>query len=146
MNGWLGVGLRVDGGLRGGAWLSDFYGSHYILYYQDSDVRKLSPAGLWVFIDEHPDFLSTYFTITPSPDYWSSLPASYHEGGCVLGFADGHTEYHQWVVGDTKRPVTASPGSSFTVFTGQFGTTAPSPAPDLRDHDWLFRHSTETVP
>jgi prepilin-type processing-associated H-X9-DG protein len=27
--------------------------------------------------------------------YWN-LPASRHNGGCVIGFADSHAEFHKW--------------------------------------------------
>jgi prepilin-type processing-associated H-X9-DG protein len=35
---------------------------------------------------------------------WTDLPASYHDGACGIGFADGHGEIHKWK--DTYNPAT----------------------------------------
>ena len=42
-----------------------------------------------------------------SPLYvqWRQLPASYHDRGCAMCFADGHSEYKKWRVPQTSQPV-----------------------------------------
>ena len=37
---------------------------------------------------------------------WLSLPASRHNGTCVVSLADGHVEVRKWMDARTKRPVT----------------------------------------
>jgi prepilin-type N-terminal cleavage/methylation domain-containing protein/prepilin-type processing-associated H-X9-DG protein len=61
------------------------------------------PSRIFVFIEEHPDSINDgYFLNKPGTYEWTDLPASYHEGGANLAFADGHVEAHKWRVGSTK--------------------------------------------
>jgi prepilin-type N-terminal cleavage/methylation domain-containing protein/prepilin-type processing-associated H-X9-DG protein len=139
MNMFVGVGRN-----RGGGWATDgitflWKGTDYVFYSRDSDIRKQTPATLWIFIDEHPDdIILPGFEIIPKDILmaWEKLPASYHDGGCVLGFADGHAEYHRWVVPETKQPVRYV--ETYNQFLQHF-------SPDFRDHEWLWEHSTEAV-
>lgn len=76
-----------------------------------------SPAGIFVFLDEHPDSINDgYFIDRPgyassggyggsSTEYeWTDLPGSYHDGAGSFSFADGHSEIHRWRNGSTIRP------------------------------------------
>ncbi len=56
------------------------------------------PAGTWLFLDEHPDSINDgFFDDDPDSDIsWTDIPASYHNGACGFGFADGHAEIKKW--------------------------------------------------
>lgn len=76
-----------------------------------SDFQALSPSQAWVLMDEHPDsicwaFFYVWFSPPPTQqNRWGSLPASYHNGGTVLLFADGRAIHKRWQVAATKQPV-----------------------------------------
>ncbi len=69
------------------------------------------PAMSWVFLDEHPDsiddcILYTDAYCTNGTGQFTELPACDHNGACGIGFADGHSEIHKWLDGQTAHPVT----------------------------------------
>lgn len=71
-----------------------------------TDLPK--PAMNFVFIDEHPDSINDgYFLNTPSfvPTQWGDIPASFHDGGAGLSYADGRAEIHRWRSPRTAVPV-----------------------------------------
>ena len=84
MNGW--VGSRVMSALRGG------FG--YQTYVKESEMAAKGTSTIWVFIEEHeasiddPWFLVTMDDSQP----FASFPASHHQRGYNLSFADGHVE------------------------------------------------------
>jgi prepilin-type processing-associated H-X9-DG protein/prepilin-type N-terminal cleavage/methylation domain-containing protein len=81
---------------------------YYRQFFTTSEIPR--PSDIFVFIEEHPDTIRDgYFLNKPYPPEWIRLPASYHSGGANLTFADGHAEYHKWVVGSTRKP--ARPGA-----------------------------------
>ena len=91
MNGFIGI----DAGWEAG----------WAAFLKVSDLAKLSPANLFVFLDEHPDSVNDgWFMFAASgaladgvgDGNWFNLPASYHNGACNLSFADGHSESHKW--------------------------------------------------
>jgi prepilin-type processing-associated H-X9-DG protein len=58
-----------------------------------------------VLLDEHPDTINDGFFMNRLHEYkWGNLPGSYHNGGVILSFADGHVESRRWVVPGTVRP------------------------------------------
>jgi len=64
-----------------------------------------NPESIFVFVEEHPDSINDgYFLNIPDDSQWVDLPASYHDGGCLFSFADGHAEMHKWMSSDTRRP------------------------------------------
>lgn len=65
-----------------------------------------APSNIYVFIDEHPDSINDgYFLMQWTyPFEWVDLPASYHNDGAALAFADGHCETHQWHDPSTLAP------------------------------------------
>jgi prepilin-type N-terminal cleavage/methylation domain-containing protein/prepilin-type processing-associated H-X9-DG protein len=98
-------------------------------YFKTSDL--LSPALIYVFLDEHPDTLNDGFFMNRWDEYkWGNLPGSYHNGAANFSFADGHVEPHRWVVPETVRP--ARQGGA----GGAFAATPPT------DFQWLKDHSS----
>ena len=103
--------------------------------------RKLTefrnPAGIFVFVDEHPDIINDgffVFCINSDPGNftaWSDLPSSLHNGACGFNFADGHSEIKKWLAASTIRSVRKN-GSGFPVTVGS----------DERDIRWVSEKST----
>jgi prepilin-type N-terminal cleavage/methylation domain-containing protein/prepilin-type processing-associated H-X9-DG protein len=81
--------------------------SGWQMYRKQSDMNNPKPSDLWVFVDEHPDSINDGWLIVSwqMANVWSDLPASYHNGACGFGFADGHAEIHKWREGPTSMPV-----------------------------------------
>ncbi len=90
-------------------------------------------SSVFVFIDEHPDSLNT-------PSFWTSparrdaakflsYPASHHDRGATLSFADGHVEWHAWREDSTRIPVTGR------------NDLAETESPNNRDVQWLQDHT-----
>lgn len=81
----------------------------YAQFLKESDFRN--PAGIFVFLDEHPDSINDgwfIFCTAGNPaerNQWSDLPASYHNGAGGFSFADGHSEIKKWRNGSTVRSV-----------------------------------------
>jgi hypothetical protein len=75
-------------------------------YGKTTDITAPVPVLLWVITDEHPDSINdAWLTDDPSSAGWGDLPGSYHSSGNVLGFAEGHAEYHKWRDRGTVKPV-----------------------------------------
>ena len=87
-----------------------------------------TPAGTFVFLDEHPDSINDgYFLNRLDDREWMDLPASYHAGAATLAFADGHAELHTWKSPTVRPP--ARPDAAPLPF-------AVGPG-DATDFDWL---------
>jgi len=66
-------------------------------YYKDSDLVRPGPSQLFVFIDESPFSINDgSFICEPDVEDWIDAPATYHNGGSGLSFADGHAEIKRW--------------------------------------------------
>jgi prepilin-type N-terminal cleavage/methylation domain-containing protein/prepilin-type processing-associated H-X9-DG protein len=109
MNGWLNTS-QYDQGASGGT-------AHYSLTdfasmpHKMSDIRRPSPVGTFVFIDENEDSIDDgSWNCDPSalvapgvpvlvpgafPE-WDNLPSDRHNQGANVAFAEGHVEYHKW--------------------------------------------------
>ncbi len=76
-------------------------------YQKLSEIKFPAPCNLWVFVDEHPDSINDGWLTDgwPGGGGWGDLAASYHDGSCGLGFADGHGEIHKWKDKGTLQPV-----------------------------------------
>ena len=61
------------------------------------------------------------------------VPASYHNGACGYGFADGHSEIHKWLADRTKAPV------RFVDYSRVGGPAGADP----RDWRWVSERTTE---
>jgi len=76
----------------------------YAQYLRLAAVPK--PSRTWVVLDEHPDSINDgYFVVDPNSNQWGDIPASYHNGGCGIAFADGHSEIRKWISATSKLPV-----------------------------------------
>jgi prepilin-type processing-associated H-X9-DG protein len=74
--------------------------SYYPAYRQFVKSGQIpNPADLFVILDEHPDSINDGFLLTnpdPTSSSFHDLPGSYHDGGCGVAFADGHSEVHKF--------------------------------------------------
>ena len=79
-------------------------GSKYRMFRRMSDLAIVSSALIWLFIDEHEDSIGGGTFWVPcinkgSDASWESIPASRHENGCGLSFADGSVTHKKWTDG-----------------------------------------------
>ncbi len=87
------------------------------------DANRLSdlvhPAMVFVMLDEQADSISgtggdAAFMFDPGyalgQERWRDLPGGYHNHGCCMTFADGHSEIHQW------QAINNSPGYPGTIW------------------------------
>lgn len=90
-------------------------------------------SSQFVFLDEHPDSISTIsFWISPAAGSASKLvsfPGSQHKGAATLSFADGHAESHRWLDPRTRPPVM------------QRNDLAETDSPHNPDVAWLQEHT-----
>ena len=83
--------------------LTNRFNPDYVQFFKI--VQIPNPSHIFVFLDEHPDTINDGFFVNRLGDYaWGNLPASFHNRAANFSFADGHTETHRWIVGDTVRP------------------------------------------
>ncbi len=67
-----------------------------------SDILRPGPSKAFVFLDEHEISIDDgYFAINVDPPVWQNYPATWHQNGAVLAFADGHAEYWRWFENQT---------------------------------------------
>lgn len=103
----------------------------YRQYLKTSDFD--ATAEIFVFIEEHPDSINDGYFLNRAKSYeWNDLPASYHNGGANLSFADGHAEAHRWVQASTKRP--AQPDGADVPFAISYAEAA--------DYYWLLERTS----
>ena len=99
----------------------------YRQYLRLGDIRIAS--GIFTFIDEHPDSINDgYFLNRLDQPEWIDLPGSYHGGGSVLSFLDGHSEKHVWRFSLTRPP--SKPDAA--------DLPLAIPAAEREDFDWLM--------
>ncbi len=115
--------------------LTNKYNPDYRQFFKSSDIPN--PAGIFVFLDEHPDTINDGFFMNRLEEYkWGNLPASYHNGATSFAYADGHTDAHRWQVGGPlgtiRPPVKGGVG-------GTFDATPPT------DYDWLKERTSVRV-
>ena len=74
-------------------------------WHSYSQIKEPSPAKAFVFIDEHENSIdNSRFALAGHDDwYWIVFPATRHNNGCVLSFADGHSELWRWLEPNTIR-------------------------------------------
>ena len=68
-------------------------------WHRYSDIRDPPPSRAAVFIDEHEGSIENARFLIRQPGMWSwgDHPATRHNRGCVLSFADGHCETWRWL-------------------------------------------------
>jgi prepilin-type N-terminal cleavage/methylation domain-containing protein/prepilin-type processing-associated H-X9-DG protein len=110
--------------------------NNYVMYKQ---IRKVSeffyptPAGVALFIDEHPDSMNDPMFWSPNlANNWPDFPATYHDGAAAFAFADGHTEEHKW-----KGSLTAGRATRVS-YLNLNNYPAPAGDPDL---SWMSYHT-----
>ncbi|MGE4183184.1 MAG: type II secretion system protein, partial [Limisphaerales bacterium] len=107
----------------------------YWQYLRLGDIRVAS--WIFSFVDEHPDSINDgYFLNRMDQREWVDLPGSYHSGGVILSFLDGHGEQHRWRR-DLTRPA-ARPDAA----------DLPIPIPDGESEDvrWRLGRASRLVP
>ena len=105
--------------------------SIYRIFKKSTDIPM--PSSIFTFQDVFPASICwPYFGVDMGADTFFNFPAVYHSDGGVLGFADGHAEWHRW----------------------QDPRTLAAKSKDYHDHDdsspgnidlkWLRSHTTVT--
>src|SRR5688572_4120657 len=82
-------------------------------WHKLAQIRNPGPARALVFIDEHEksiqqsafgiNVLDRLWLFGTSPWTWISFPATRHNNGCTMSFADGHAEAWRWLDPNTAR-------------------------------------------
>jgi prepilin-type N-terminal cleavage/methylation domain-containing protein/prepilin-type processing-associated H-X9-DG protein len=85
------------------------------------DMVTPGPSGIWVFADESEDSIDDgRLTVRYAPDETIiNIPASRHQNGAVISWADGHVEHWQWLMG-------------YWAFRGRDVQALPQEIPDYR--------------
>jgi prepilin-type N-terminal cleavage/methylation domain-containing protein/prepilin-type processing-associated H-X9-DG protein len=79
-------------------------GAKYPINRRYDNIQHPPPAQAMVFIDEHPDSIDDgYFAILVDDRSWQNYPASWHQNGVNLSFADGHAEHWRWLEDKTLK-------------------------------------------
>ncbi len=102
------------------------------------------PAGIFVFLDEHPDSINDGYFLNKVPksysvssgNYygrWTDLPASYHSGAATFAYADGHALLHRWHQTSTVQP--ALPNAANLPIA-----ISSSSASAVEDFNWVLEH------
>lgn len=104
----------------------------YTQFFKEAAIPQ--PAQIFMLIEEHPDSINDgYFLNKFWQREWFDLPASWHNDGVNLTFADGHAESHRWLSESTAPPPRPS------------AAQLPRPLPDsmaAADFDWLMRRTS----
>jgi prepilin-type processing-associated H-X9-DG protein len=117
-----------------GSFMTEGYNLNNPGYRQFSRMGEIpEPSRLFVFVEEHPDSINDgYFLNRLAVREWTDLPASFHDGGANLTFADGHAVYRRWLDDSTRRPARPdAAGLPFGVTDGH-----------ATDYDWLMERTT----
>jgi prepilin-type N-terminal cleavage/methylation domain-containing protein len=72
-------------------------------WHRYSDIRDPSPSHVAVFVDEHQGSIENARFLIRQPGMWEwgDHPATRHNHGCVLSFADGRCEAWHWLEATT---------------------------------------------
>jgi prepilin-type N-terminal cleavage/methylation domain-containing protein/prepilin-type processing-associated H-X9-DG protein len=137
---------EYGGSAHVGVWTVDVAnGGDYAQFVKDSDLSVISASMLWVFLDEHPDSINDAAFAFQMPaamvdTAWVDVPASYHNGACGFGFADGHAEIHKWL-------------DHLSVFPAEYnnylGVNGPTPKPIVQRNNpdiwWVAQRTSGRV-
>jgi len=108
-------------------------GKHFSKF---SAIQGISPSDLWSLLEQQEDsqadaVFQNYSRNLTRFDAWAELPASRHQKGCCLSFADGRVDWHKWTEASTRIPVV------------RFPIRGPIPLPGLsKDVKWVTEHAT----
>jgi len=106
--------------------------------------NPFGPAQAFVFIDEKDNSIDDgEFLVEMQTSEIANIPASYHAGAGLVGFADGHAEIHKWLTAQVLLPPQFGGAVVWTGATvkDQFKTCAPN-NPDLL---WMRAHASYAV-
>ena len=85
-----------------GPWLDDTHHNQanhpWRTYGRFADMVAPSPSALWVFIDEEERSINdgAFGVSMMLPTRFIDWPGTYHNFGCGIAYADGHSESHKW--------------------------------------------------
>ncbi|MBN8249840.1 MAG: hypothetical protein J0L84_20655, partial [Verrucomicrobia bacterium] len=126
MNAFLGVTgtARTSPSLRG----ENPYVPGYRQFVLTSSIPR--PSEIAVLLDEHPDSINDglFLNNPATASQWTDIPASQHEGGMGISYADGGAEIHHWAFPSTRKPVRFS-----------FPPNTAIPSAERDDYRWLAR-------
>jgi prepilin-type processing-associated H-X9-DG protein len=104
------VGTKSDGfSPADGPWLDGAFGHTanrtWYTYGKVTDVIRPSPSRLWILIDEDEFSINDggFGLSMRQPGEWIDWPATRHDTGATIAFADGSAEMHRWK--DSRTPV-----------------------------------------
>ena len=107
MNGMMGGGDADDARLYGGSdtsWVQDPRAKEFPPRKKYTLINHPSPSRANVFIHESPKTIEDgYFAVKGFQNIWQNLPASTHQNGGTLSFADGHAEFWKWLEPETAK-------------------------------------------
>jgi prepilin-type N-terminal cleavage/methylation domain-containing protein len=108
------------------------------VFLKDADLAAGMPASIWVHIDENVATLDDgWFLVTMNNSQpFANLPASRHQNGYGLDFADGHAENYR-----LRSPVAHVPENQANA-SAQFFAPEVSPT----NSDWIKLKSVTTSP
>jgi len=91
----------MSGQMNGDA---EINGPRYPISHKLDSIKNPAPSQAFVFIDEHPDSIDDgYFAVLVDTRSWQNYPASWHQVGLNLSFADGHAEHWRWLEAQTSK-------------------------------------------
>jgi len=113
-------------------------GRTYIKATKSNQLNNPGPASTFSFVCESAYTMlytgGSVFSFDPGlasgSEYWRNLPSFYHGSAGNVGFADGHSEIHKWLAGNTYHPVT------FNVTTSAHTVVGVS-----ADYEWMDDHT-----
>ena len=134
--------LGPVGSAVGGGWLSGTYydpDPNYVTFGKMSSFLNPGAAMTWVIMDENPLTINDGLMAVAMPNNMDpantklvDFPASSHNGGGGLSFADGHSEIHKW---QDSRTYTPPPGAN----PGQITSAT---CPNNNDVIWLAQRTS----
>jgi prepilin-type N-terminal cleavage/methylation domain-containing protein/prepilin-type processing-associated H-X9-DG protein len=120
-------------------------GDYNKCWHKIADIKNPSASDAFVFIDEHTKSIQqsafgsnagTWALFGTAKWTWISFPATRHNNGTVLSFADGHAESWRWVENNTMK--ISDKGGWIVLQPGQRGGD--------RDLQRLFDAIPQTIP
>jgi prepilin-type processing-associated H-X9-DG protein len=84
-----------EGNAETGPW-----STNYLHATKISQLVNPSPAGAYVYVEEHPDSINDGGFFNPRGDRSAltlvDVPVAYHDGATAMSYADGHADLHRW--------------------------------------------------
>ncbi len=138
-------GLIKGAGQYMGHWLSAGNinppgGTPWRVFINDASVVGISPANVWVLLEEHADSINdaafaVQIPTSPSQTKWIDVPATRHNNSCEFAFMDGHAVVHAWQYAGIP-PEIWQADSTPSIGNGAFN------GPKDPDVDWVAAHTS----